>query len=101
MENKELPKATHEGELDINGFKMVCYNLESGERVLSRASVIKALGRTGKAKGGRLYDEGFKTHVFLTANNLKPFISNDLDRDSNPIIFQDKGGQERIGYTIQ
>lgn len=100
-ENSKIPKATHEGELDINGIKLICYNLPTGERVLSRASVIKALGRTGKAKGGRQYDEGFKTPVFLTANNLKPFISSELDSNSKPIIFLDKGGQERIGYSAQ
>ena len=75
-------KATHEGEIDINGFKIKSYILENGQRVLSRIDFLKALGRTGKAKGGRLYDLEFKLPVFLTANNIKDFISSDLIENS-------------------
>jgi hypothetical protein len=40
------------------------------------------MGWTGKAKGGRQYDEDFQTPVFLTAEALKPFIDKDLTENS-------------------
>jgi hypothetical protein len=54
--------------------------------VLSRIGFLKALGRTGKAKGGRKYDDEFEKPVFLTAKNLNPFISNDLIENSSQSI---------------
>ena len=64
--------------------------LDDGKRILTRATFIKAIGRTGKAKGGREYDDEFKTPVFLTAKNLKPFIPDSISENSAPIIFKGK-----------
>lgn len=92
----QLPKATHEGELEIGEFKIKCYNLDTGERVLSREGLLRAIGRTGNPK----YQENelFETPVFLRANNLKPFISNDLATSSKVIVFERAGGQKTYGY---
>ena len=79
--------------LIIGDLEIACYVLEGETRVISRASVLRAIGRASKAKGGRKYDEEFKLPVFLTAKNLKPFISNDLGRNSKPILFEYKGKQ--------
>lgn len=86
--------------LVLGGVEIQCYVLEDGTRVLARAGVIKAIGRKGKAKGGRQYDEGFKTPVFLTATNLKPFISQELLDNSNPVVFR-VGGTNHIGYKAE
>jgi hypothetical protein len=91
-------RATHEGTVDIAGFQIPCAVLEDGTRVLSRIEFIRTIGRTGKAKGGRKYDEESKIPVFLTATNLKQFISNELLEDSAPIPFRSIGGAERMGY---
>lgn len=99
--NTKLPKAIYQGEIDINGFKIECYNLDTGERVLSRIGFLRALGRTGKAKGGRKYDKEFQTPVFLTAHNLKEFITNDLLENSKPLLFTDLNGNESIGYRAE
>lgn len=67
------------------------------------ATTPKKLDRyniTGKAKGGRAYDEEFKVPVFLTANNLKPFIPNELSENSSPVLFKHKGTQY-IGYRAE
>src|SRR5260221_281763 len=77
-----LPKATHTGILPIANSSIECHVLTDTTRLLSRISVLKAIGRTGKAKGGRAYDEEFGLPVFLTANNLKPFITNELVENS-------------------
>lgn len=94
-------KATHEGDLNIGEVKIRAYNLSDGTRVLSRLGFLQALGRTGKAKGGRKYDQESKMPVFLTAKNLNPFITNELIEDSKPINFKDLNGNTAIGYKAQ
>jgi len=98
---KNLPQATHPGNLKIGDSTLECAVLENGTRVFTRISFLRAIGRTGKAKGGRAYDEEFKTPVFLTANNLKPFISEELDKNSSPVLFRNLNGTESIGYKAE
>lgn len=86
--------------LVIGEVEIPCYVLEDGTRVLARAGVIRAIGRTGKAKGGRQYDEEFQTPVFLTASNLKPFISQDILENSKPIVFR-VNNVSVIGYSAE
>jgi hypothetical protein len=45
-------RATHLGQLKIGDIE--CAVLEDKTRVLTRATFVKAIGRTGKAKGGSL-----------------------------------------------
>lgn len=101
MKEESILRATHEGPLSINGIEIKSYVLENGERVLSRAGLIKAIGRKGKAKGGRQFDEEFGMPVFLTANNLKPYIPTELVENSTAILFKDSKGKNSIGYRAQ
>lgn len=94
-------KATHEGNLKINDFDITAYNLPNGDRVLSRIGFLRAIGRTGKAKGGRQYDDEFKTPIFLSANNLKPLLTKEIIENSKPILFIDLNGNESIGYNAE
>jgi hypothetical protein len=98
MNKETLLRATHSGQIEIAGFKIDCYNLSNGERALSRIGFLKAIGRRGKAKGGRRYDSEFQTPVFLTASNIKGLITNDIIENSKPIMFSDLTGNESIGY---
>lgn len=100
MSDKIL-KATHEGITKIGNIEINSYVLENGERVFSRIGFLRAIGRTGKAKGGRKYDEEFNLPVFLTAKNLKSFIPNDLHENSKPIIFLDINNRKTIGYMAK
>jgi hypothetical protein len=94
-----IPRATHEGPLPLGEAVIPCAVLEDGTRVLSRIGFIRAIGRKGKPKGGREYDQESKMPVFLTADNLKPFISNELINNSSPIPFRPlTGGRAAIGY---
>lgn len=97
---KNLPEAKNFGELKIGDNIIPSYVLADGTRVLARIGVIKAIGRTGKAKGGTKYDEEFKLPVFLTAENLKPFITDELIENSKPILFTYKG-VKTIGYKAE
>jgi hypothetical protein len=67
---------------------------------LTRATFVRAIGRTGKAKGGRGYDDEFRTPIFLTAKNLKPFIPKEILGNSAPLIFKLKG-RRSIGYKAE
>lgn len=98
---ENILKATHEGNLNINGFDITAYNLPNGERVLSRIGFLKAIGRTGKAKGGRQYDDEFQIPIFLSANNLKPLIDESLIENSKPVLFTDLNGNQSIGYNAE
>lgn len=91
---------SREGVVTINGAELLCYVLDDETRVLARASFVRAIGRTGKVKGGRKYDEEFQTPVFLTAANLKPFFNNDLEVNSKPVPFF-FNGVEMIGYRAE
>ncbi len=92
------PKATHEGSLRIGDIEIESAVLEDGTRVLSRAGFIRAIGRKGKAKGGRKYDLESSIPVFLTAANLKPFVSKNLVSDSTPIAYRTLKGVRAMGY---
>lgn len=91
---------SREGVIKIGNAELQCYVLDDESRVLARASFVKAIGRTGKVKGGRKFDEEFQTPVFLTAENLKPFFPKDLEINSKPILFTD-GDSQMIGYRAE
>jgi hypothetical protein len=87
-----MPKATHTGTLTIGDLEIECAVLEDGRRVLSERSTNRALGR---GRGGKDYRKraelpgGGKLPVFLGANNLKPFIPDELlVVASSPILFR-------------
>lgn len=99
--NSDLPKATHMGELKLSDeIILPCYVLENEVRVLARAGFVKAIGRKGKVKGGRRYDQEFQMPVFLTAENLKPFITEEIIRNSQPLMFT-YNSLKIIGYRAE
>jgi len=95
------PQATHEGVISIGEAEIPCAVLEDGTRLLSRIGFIRAIGRTGKPKGGRKYDRESKTPVFLTAENLNPFITKELTGNYNPVRFRNLDGTLVIGYRAE
>lgn len=91
---------SREGTLSINGVQLQCFVLDDETRVLARASFVRAMGRTGKVKGGRRFDDEFQRPVFLSAENLKPFFPKDLEANSKPILFA-YGDTQMIGYRAE
>ena len=91
---------SREGTVIIGGIELACYVLDDETRVLARAGFVRAIGRTGKVKGGRKFDDEFQTPVFLSADNLKPFFPHDLGTNSKSIIFTYRGA-EMIGYRAE
>lgn len=93
-----MPRATHIGRLPIGDAVIDCAVLEDGRRVLSQRSVGRALGRKRGGSDWRIgKDEagGGKLPYFLIAENVKPFITNDLlVAASQPILYRPlHGGQ--------
>lgn len=89
-----------EGMLQIGGIEIQCFVLDDETRVLARAGFVRAIGRTGKVKGGRQFDDEFQTPVFLSADNLKQFFPKDLAENSKPILFS-YSGVSMIGYRAE
>lgn len=91
---------SREGIVRVGGVELQCYVLDDETRVLARASFVRAIGRTGKVKGGRRFDEEFQTPVFLTAENLRAYFPSDIEVNSKPILFTD-GDSQMIGYRAE
>lgn len=96
-----LLKATHEGEMQIGKVTISCAVLENGKRVLTQSDFMRALGRARQAKGRGSYDADVNMPAFLTAKNLKPFISKDLEVASSQIQFRTIRGVKAFGYFAE
>jgi hypothetical protein len=98
----ELPQATHEGTLELGDYALVCAVLPNGKRLLSQGTFLQAIGRSRTPKagtGGVSTVDGIP--FFLQAEQLKPFISDELMLSTTPIFFRLKSGQRAVGYDDQ
>ncbi len=94
----KIPWAIKEGEIRIGDAVIPCAVLDNGMRVLTQQGVLLAIGRSRTAKGGEGASVDSKP-AFLRAANLKPFISEDLDMSTRPIIYKPlSGGHRGLAY---
>lgn len=84
--NRKLPKETHNGDLIIGDMILDVAILENGIRIISSSSIFKALQRP--RRGVRLIANKEPMPPFLEANNLKPYISQDLYSKKDPIKYR-------------
>jgi hypothetical protein len=97
-----IPQATHDGPLKIGENELMAAVLPTGLRLLSQGTFLKALGRSRTPKagtGGLSTVDGLP--FFLQAEQLKPFISDELLVSTTPILFRLKSGQRTIGYDAK
>lgn len=99
--NSDLPKATHEGVMRIGGIEIACTVLEDGRRLITQSGFMRALGRARQAKGREHYDGDVNLPAFLTAKNLKPFISKELEVTSSQVEFKPLKGARAFGYPAE
>ncbi len=99
--DSSIPTATHEGVLTIGATEIPCAVLADGRRVLTQSGFMRALGRARQAKGRQYYDGDVNMPAFLTAKNLKPFISKELEVTSSQIEFRTAKGAKAYGYTAE
>lgn len=96
----KLQKATHEGKLPIGEKILNCAVLEDGTRLLTASSIFAAFERPRK---GKSKDEQRVTNMpsFLDANNIQPFIGEDLKGWTIPIKYKSKTSNESSGYDAK
>jgi hypothetical protein len=99
--SQHFPLATHEGVLRLGAVDIPCAVLENGQRVITQSGFMKALGRARQAKGRQYYDGDVNLPAFLTAKNLKPFISQELEVTSSQIEFRTIRGAKAFGYSAE
>jgi hypothetical protein len=95
----DLPQATHDGPLQIGDTVLAAAVLPNGKRLLSQGTFLQALGRSRTPKagtGGLTTVDGLP--FFLSAEVLKPFITDELRLSTTPIFFRFKGGRRAVGY---
>ena len=101
-----LQKATHTGSLSMGSVEIPCAVLEDGTRLITQRGMFVALGMNKNPTKGQSSSIDNKP-AFLSANNLKPFISEELERSWTPIPFRlPKGsggykGNIAFGYQAQ
>lgn len=87
----------HEGELDLNGFKIQCYVLENGTRVLSGREMQRALNMVDEAAEGK-QNPGTRLNRYLDQKSLNPFIFKGKEVDHFEPIECYKGKSKINGY---
>jgi hypothetical protein len=97
----ELPYATHDGVLRLAGRDILCAVLNTRVRVLTQETMLTAIGRAGKAKGGTGVWGVDDLPPFLSADNLNGFISERLRESTTPILFRGKNGSPTMGFDAR
>ena len=81
--HSEIPRATHEGTLEIGGFSLLCAVIEGGQRLVSESAVLRAFGLSPSGttfKRGTLAEgqDTVRLPMFVAGATLRPFIDNEL-----------------------
>ncbi|MBI1808161.1 MAG: P63C domain-containing protein [Ignavibacteria bacterium] len=95
-----IPKATHEGPLQLADAKIQAVVLEDGTRLLTQSDFLLAIGRSRSPKAGTGATVA-EVPTFLAANNLKPFIDNELAESTIPIKFLNTNNRIAYGYKAE
>ncbi len=97
----DIPRATNEGILKIGDIEIECANLEGGTRVINQESFLRAIGRSRspKAGTGSASVDVDDMPPFLAAENLKPFITAELQQSTTPMLYRTINGARGFGYN--
>ena len=100
---RSIPKATHQGTLDINGIEISCAVLEDGRRVVSETSLANSLGIS---RSGGYWEkkrrEGTSVPRYLYAKYLDPYISDELRAKLlEPVIYKPTAGASAKGVPAE
>lgn len=85
--------------LRIGDVEIECYVLEDGTRVLTQASLLRAIGRSSRAFGAR--SGGEPLPPFLQGQALKPFLPKGIAEASRSITFALPRGGRALGYNAE
>jgi P63C domain len=96
--------APYSGVITIGDIGISCAVFEDGTRVLSQATVLRALGRNPEKSRRPGRDSAELRAPFLSANNLQPFITSELQELAEPIRYRaadDTQGNPSWGYKAE
>ena len=94
--NVKERKVKHKGELDLAGYKIPCYVLEDGTRVLSGRGMADALKMVDEVKGKEKAGNILKK--YLAQKSLEPFIYKEKKPEHFDPIICYIGGTKTHGY---
>lgn len=101
---QDIPHAVVDGIIDFAGRLISCAVLETRLRVLTQETMLTTLGRAGKAKGGKGSQQMLRIGglpPFLAAENLLPFVSDELRQAATPVVFKTLRGAKAYGYDAK
>lgn len=90
-----LPRATHVGNIKIGDIFIPCAVLEDGTRLITQRGMFVALGMNKNPSKGQTAVAN--RPGFLSANNLTPFIKDEITRSWAPFLFAYQRVQGVIG----
>lgn len=101
--SKDVPIAEYEGLLPFGGLVIPCAVLPNGVRVLSERGVTKGFGlKRAGSNWQRKNEDGARMPVFASANNLKPFIDDDLRAAlMEPILYRPKKSRGSVANGVK
>jgi len=97
---EKLLKATHEGTIKLGDNNLRVAVLEDGSRIINYSAIFKAFGRTKRGHQG----DASRVHnmpAFLNANNLQPFVHEDLMVVLEKVDYLDLNGKNDSGYNAE
>ena len=101
--DSSLPQTSHFNELKIGNHTIPCavLKLPNGEviRLLTQRGMLKSLGRNPRGLKDKSGERDLP--VFVNADNLKPFITDDLRGATEIIEFRLPTGQKAYGYRAE
>lgn len=98
LQDNKLPRATHDGELNLGGHRIKCAVLEDGTRILTQTHVLKALGHSGRPRGRGENKHGDRLPAFLRGKAIKSYITRELISATAPIDFHLPNGAKALGF---
>ncbi|VFB14363.1 regulatory protein [Bacteroides heparinolyticus] len=90
----------YEGELHIGDKVLPCAVLDNNTRILTATSVFEAFDRPRKGKSNESYRVD-QMPSFINANNLQPFVDEQLIEWTRLIEYQDLKGNRKQGYNAR
>jgi len=79
---EQILKATHFGKITIGDKSLTCAVLEDGTRILSSRAMFKAFDRSRGSLNSE-FMTGENLPIFMTSNNLKPYVDKALSTGEN------------------
>lgn len=93
MKKEKLLKATHEGVMKLGTSDLDVAVLEDGTRIITQSAVFKALDRPSRGNSRVI-----NIPVFMDAQNLQPYVSDELKAVINKIEYIGINGKTQEGY---